>query len=125
MTFNYGYLNTPTAAQTVTFTNTSSANIALSTVVLGGANAGDFAKSSDTCSGATLLPNGTCTSSVTFTATATGNRSGSLALRDTASNAPLEVLLTGYGEMTYANAYPVNPKFWDSDGGNHQHRATR
>ena len=58
-------LNTTSTAQTETLTNTGTANLTISTVTVGGANASDFAKISDTCTGATVTPNSACTVSVT------------------------------------------------------------
>jgi len=91
---------TTSAPQTVTLTNTGTANLAISTVTIGGTNASDFAKSADTCTGATVTPNLTCTVSVTFTPSAAGSRSASLNFTDNASNSPQTVIVTGMGVAT-------------------------
>ena len=72
------------APQTETVTNTGTANLTISTVTVGGTNAGDFATSADTCTGATVTPNSTCTVNVTFTPSAAGSRSASLNFTDNA-----------------------------------------
>jgi hypothetical protein len=90
-------LNTTSAAQTETLTNTGATDFTISIVTLSGTNASDFAKSSDTCTGATLAPNSTCTVSVTFTPSATGSRSASLNFTGDASNNPQAVALSGTG----------------------------
>ncbi|MGA3326140.1 MAG: SBBP repeat-containing protein [Terriglobia bacterium] len=97
LTFGAQNVGTTSAAQTATVTNTGTANLTLSTVTVGGTNASDFATSADTCTGATVTPNGTCTVSVTFTPSATGDRSASLILTDNASGSPQSLSLTGTG----------------------------
>ena len=82
LTFTSQLLNTTSAAQTETVTNTGTANLSISKVALSGANASDFGKSADTCTGATLQPKGTCTVSVTFTPSAAGSLSASLIFTD-------------------------------------------
>ncbi len=99
------------AAQAETVTNTGTANLAISTVTIGGTNAGDFAKSADTCTGATVTPNKTCAVSVTFTPSATGSRSASLNFNDNASNGPQTVGLTGTGTAAVAGVSPPSLTF--------------
>ncbi|HMD97173.1 MAG TPA: choice-of-anchor D domain-containing protein [Terriglobia bacterium] len=97
LSFGSQLTNTTGTAQSETVTDTGTANLIISTVTLGGTNAGDFAKSADTCTGATVAPNGTCTVSVTFAPTATGSRSAALNFTDNASNSPQTVALSGTG----------------------------
>ncbi len=97
LTFPPQALDTSSAAQSVTVTDTGTANLTVSTVTIGGTNAGDFAKSADTCTGATVIPNGTCTVSVTFTPSAAGSLSASLNFTDIAPNSPQTVSLSGTG----------------------------
>jgi subtilase family serine protease len=82
LTFPPQALNTSSAAQSVTVTNTGKGNLTISTVTIGGTNASDFAKSADTCTGATVTPSSTCTVGVTFTPSAAGSRSASLNFTD-------------------------------------------
>ena len=98
LSFGNQPVSTTSAAQTETVTNIGTANLAISTVTLGGTNAGDFAKSADTCTGATVTPNGTCTMSVTFKPTAGGTRTGSIAVSDNAPGSPHSVALSGTGQ---------------------------
>src|SRR5208282_2998367 len=97
LSFGNQLLGTTSAAQTETVTNAGTANLTISTVTVGGTNASDFAKSADTCTGATVTPTNTCTVSVTFTPSATGSRSASLSFTDNASNSPQTVSLSGTG----------------------------
>jgi hypothetical protein len=97
LSFGSQPMSTTSAAQAETVTNTGTANLTISTVTIGGTNASDFATSADTCTGATVTPNGTCTVSVTFTPSAVGSRSASLNFTDNAFNSPQTVTLTGTG----------------------------
>ena len=97
LSFGNQQVVTTSLAQTVTVASTGTANLNISTVAIGGANAGDFGKSADTCTGATVTPNNSCIVSVTFTPGATGARSGSITITDNASNSPQTVSLTGTG----------------------------
>ena len=85
------------AAQAVTVTNSGTANLIISTVTIGGANASDFAISKDSCSGATVISNGTCAVDVTFVPAASGARSASLMFADNATGSPQFVSLRGDG----------------------------
>ena len=88
-------LNTASAVQTETVTNTGTTNLVISTVTLSGTNSSYFAKSADNCSGTTLSPNSTCTVSVTFTPSSTGSHSASLIFSQQGSNNPQTVTLSG------------------------------
>lgn len=69
---NIGIVGNP---KTFTITNTTAANINPINITFGGANTGDFAKLTDTCVGANILPGGQCSFQATFSATAVGLRS--------------------------------------------------
>ena len=88
---------TSSASQTETVTNTGDLNLIISTVTLAGTNAADFAKSTDTCTGATVAPNTTCKVSVTFTPSLAGIRTATLSFSDSAPDSPQLVNLTGTG----------------------------
>jgi subtilase family serine protease len=90
-------VGTPSAASPVTVTNNGTGNLIISTVTISGAHANDFAKSADTCTGATVIPNNTCMVSVTFTPSLVGSESASLNFTDNASNSPQMVPLSGTG----------------------------
>jgi len=89
-------LNTTSAAQTETINN-GTANLTILKVTIGGPNSSDFAESTDSCTGVTVTPGGTCTVGVTFTPSATGSRSASLSFTDSASNSPQNISLSGTG----------------------------
>ena len=103
-----------TTSQTVTLTNIGKANLAVSAVTIGGTNATDFAQGVDTCAGATVTPNSTCTTSVTFTPTTAGARSGNLTFTDNnnAVNGSTQIVaLSGSGTDTVATLSPTSLSF--------------
>ena len=88
-------LNTTSAAQTVTLTNTGTGPLTINSI----AASGDFAASpgATPCpiSPLTLAAGANCTISVTFTPTAAGTRMGTLTITDNATGSPHSVSLTG------------------------------
>ena len=117
LTFGSQNVGTTSASQTVTVTNTGTANLSISKVMIAGANASDFAKSPDTCTGATVTPNGSCTVGVTFTPTATGSRSASLSFADDGPDTPQTVGLTGTGAAPVAGVSPPSLTFGNQNLG--------
>jgi hypothetical protein len=95
---NYGNqtVGTSSSSQQITITNEGSATIRFYEIALGGANPGDFAKSS-TC-GNTLAAGANCTVSVTFKPTATGTRTASLLFSDNGGGNLQSIGLTGTGQ---------------------------
>jgi hypothetical protein len=86
-------VETTSSAQTVTLANVGSAALTISSIVA----SGDFTQT-NTCD--TGIAGGTsCTVSVTFTPTASGNRTGTLSINDDAAGSPQTVALTGTGEV--------------------------
>jgi len=85
-------VGTTSAAKTFTLTNNQSA--ALTSILI--TTGGDFAVSATTCT-TSLAAKSKCTTSVTFTPTATGKRTGQLSVSDSASNNPQTSTLTGTG----------------------------
>ncbi len=94
---NIGSVST---AQTFTISNTGTANLAISPITLTGANAFEFAMTSDGCSGQTIAPLFSCTIQVVFSPTSTGGKSANIAIP---SNDPVTsvvaVSLTGTGTV--------------------------
>jgi hypothetical protein len=81
--------------QPLTLTNFGAAQLAISSIVVLGGNAGDFSQNNN-C-GATLAPNASCTINVTFTPSTTGARSSSVTITDNALGSPETVGLSGTG----------------------------
>jgi hypothetical protein len=110
LTFTSQLLNTPSAAQTVTLTNTGTGPLTISSITVTGTNAGDFAETSTGATACPITPPATplaaganCTISVTFTPTATGIRTGTLTITDNATPTTQTVGLTGTGTNTPPN----------------------
>jgi hypothetical protein len=90
-------VGTTSPAKTVTITNSGTTNLILGTISLIGLNPSEFAMPTNNCSGATLIPGGTCTITLTFTPAAIGTRLSQLLINDNAVGSPHNVMLTGRG----------------------------
>jgi len=93
-------LGNTSAGQSITVSNNGFSPVNFTSISVGGSNVGDFSQT-NTC-GSSLAPSGTCTISVTFTPTALGNRTASVAITDDAPGSPRTVGLTGSGITTIA-----------------------
>jgi hypothetical protein len=91
---------------TITVFNTTSADMPISSTLIGGTNPKSFIETGDTCSGTTLAPSGKCTVRVKFAPSSAGRRTALLEINDTGAVAPHlhEVTLTGNA------TFPNNPK---------------
>jgi hypothetical protein len=94
LAFGSQVLNTASAGQKVTVTNSGVINVTMNSV----ATSGGYSKT-DTCTGATLTPGQTCTITVTFAPTIAGSMPGTLTINDTATGTPHLVSLTGTGAL--------------------------
>jgi hypothetical protein len=94
----------PSAAQSVTFTDTGNAPLSITSI----SATGDFAET-NTCGGA-VLAGANCTISVTFTPTAAGSRTGSVTIADNAAGSPHTINVTGTGQIlvTVQNTVDTN-----------------
>jgi hypothetical protein len=101
-----GVASTPV---TVTITNSGNATLNITTLTVTGTNAGDFALSANTCDGAGLAANATCTVAVTFTPGGTGTRTATLQAADNANGSPQSATLTGMGTAPAGPAVTITP----------------
>lgn len=104
LTFARQALNTTSAAQRLTITNTGSAALIVSSV----ATSGDFGETT-TC--ATVAVGGTCHIDVTFTPTAAQLRAGSLTIESNALDTPETIGLTGRGGFPGVSLNPSSLSF--------------
>ena len=95
LSFGNQSVGTTGASQNVTLSNSGTGPLNISSLVISGTNAGDFAQS-NTC-GSSVAAGGSCTISVTFTPLASGSRTASVSITDNASGSPQAVSLSGTG----------------------------
>ena len=111
LTFGSQNVGTTSASQPVTLSNTGAATLTITSIVPS-ANFGE----SDNCGGS-VAAGGFCTISVTFSPTATGWLTGTLAITDNASNSPQTVSLRGTGTAPQAGVSPLSLTFGNQNVG--------
>jgi hypothetical protein len=94
MTFSSTVVGVTTAPKTATLTNSGGAAATISSIT----TTGDF-KQTTTC-GTTLAAKSSCTISITFTPIASGTRTGTTTVVDSASGSPRKIQLSGTGTTT-------------------------
>lgn len=97
LTYNQQKVGTTSAAKSVMLTNNLTTPLTINSITFMGANPGDFASPTNTCGGS-LAAKSNCTISVTFTPGATGTRTATLNVNDSANTSPQTVALTGTGK---------------------------
>jgi hypothetical protein len=80
-----------------TLSNSGNASLSNISASVSGTNTGDFAISSDGCSGVILPANSNCLVTIAFTPKAKGSRQATLSIADSASGSPQTISLTGTG----------------------------
>jgi len=96
LSLNFGNQNdgTTSAPQVVTLTNTGNENLNVTGVSITGTNSHDFAETNN-CS--RVVPDATCSISVTFTPSISGNETADVSITDNATDSPQLVSLAGVG----------------------------
>jgi phosphoesterase family protein/Big-like domain-containing protein/ASPM-SPD-2-Hydin domain-containing protein/centrosomal CEP192-like protein len=107
LAFSSQQVGTSSAAKTVTLTNSGSTALTVSSVAITGLNSADFQTS--TCPSTVAANGGTCAINVTFTPTATGTRSATLTVTDSAVDSPQTASLAGTGISGTAPAVSLSP----------------
>jgi hypothetical protein len=109
LTWSFGsvLVGATSVAKTTTLKNLNKVALHIDTVT----PSGDFAISSDTCSGKDLASAASCTIAAKFTPTQTGARSGSLNITDDALNSPQSVALSGTGTLANPTLAPTSIAF--------------
>jgi len=95
LTFPSQVLGTRSSSPQVDVHNTSNQPVNITTIVIGGANNGDFSLI-HSC-GNSLAPSAACQITVTFNPSATGTRTAQVIIVDDAANSPQMISLTGTG----------------------------
>ena len=103
-------VSTVSAPQNVTITNTGTQTLNITGISTG--TTGDFQWTSPSCLALqnTLAVNQSCTINVTFSPVASGTRTASLSISDTATGSPQVVALTGIGAADFTLSLPSSPK---------------
>jgi uncharacterized membrane protein len=87
--------------KTITLSSIGNVGLVIGTMVLSGANQGEFSLSNDNCSGRTIIPSGNCTLDILFSPISLGPKSASLFIPSNATNMPsLRLSLEGTGSTT-------------------------
>jgi hypothetical protein len=84
--------------QNTVLTNSGTTALAITSITITGTSSGDFGEQ-DNC-GTSLPAGNSCNIAVTFTPTALGTRTASLAIADSAANSPQSIALSGTGSLT-------------------------
>jgi hypothetical protein len=109
VSFGSQVVGTTSAPQTATLTNSGTAPLAISSILLGGTNSANFAQTNNCPLVPSLLAAGaSCTISATFTPSATGSRSATVTITDDAPGSPHALPLSGTGAAPGAIALDKN-----------------
>jgi hypothetical protein len=95
LSFGSQVVGTTSAPQTVTLTNNLSTTLTISNIGFTGADSGDFAQTNN-C-GTSVNAGSSCTINVTFDPVASGSRTATLSVTDSAGNSPQTVSVSGTG----------------------------
>src|SRR3989441_990221 len=106
-------LSTTSPVQTVTLTNSGTATLSITSIVLAGLNPGDFAiAAGTTCTNAaTVVAGASCLVNLTFTPTAASARTATVTITDDAPGSPQSVSLAGTGIIPPVTLAPANRAF--------------
>lgn len=94
-------IGTTGGGKSVTLTNSGSSAISINSIIIAGANSGDFYIAANAC-GTSLAAHASCTLSVYFRPVVVGTRSATLTYTDSAPNSPQQVSLSGLGASVSA-----------------------
>ncbi len=95
LSFGSQTVSTTGPTQSITLTSTGNAALTISGIILAGANPGDFQQTNSCGSG--LAAGSNCSITVSFTPSANGARSATVAISDNATGSPQSVGLSGTG----------------------------
>jgi hypothetical protein len=95
LSFGNQLVGSPSAAQSVTLTNSGNIAMTISSIFMSGANSGDFSQTNN-C-GTSVAAGSSCSINIVFTPSALGARSVSMVVGDSAIRSPQTVALSGTG----------------------------
>jgi hypothetical protein len=105
LSFGNQTLNTPSATQPVTLTNSGTATLSITSI----AASAQYSQT-NTC-GSSVTAGAKCTITVTFTPTAAGSQPGTISITDNATGSPHTIPLTGTGVAPGVNFSPTSLSF--------------
>lgn len=109
LSFGASDIGSSTAAQTATLQSDGTTTITINSVTINGTNPGDFSITANTC-GSSLAGSASCTIGVLFKPTASGARTATLTVSDSAAGSPHTVTLSGSGNVPAPlSIAPTNP----------------
>ncbi len=109
LSFGNQQVGVNSSAQIITLTNTGTSSLSVTSVKISSANTTDFSQT-NTCP-SSLAANASCTISVIFNPTKTGNRSSAVKIADNASGSPQSVAISGTGVAPVATLAPASISF--------------
>ncbi len=115
LSFGSVVLGASALAQTATVTNTGTDALTITSITLGGVNPGDFSQV-NSC-GSSLGVAASCTITVTFTPTATGNRMATVTLADDTSAGSQALAVEGSGTQASSTVTPSSFSFGNQNVG--------
>jgi hypothetical protein len=115
LSFGNQQVGTTSTPQNVTLTNTGGSALSITGIGIAGANPGDFSQTNN-C-GSSVAAGASCTFSVTFTPTASGNRSATINITDNAGGSPQQVNLAGTGIAPMVTLTPTSLSFGNQNLG--------
>src|SRR2546426_336660 len=109
LAFGTQRLSTTSPVQTVILTNSGTATLSITSIVLAGLNPGDFAiAAGTTCTNvATVVAGASCLVNLTFTPTAASARTATVTITDDAPGSPQSVSLAGTGIFFFNDSAPT------------------
>ena len=93
--------------QSINVTNSGSGDLRIAIAKVAGANAPDFMKVGDTCSGATVSAGASCAVSLRFAPKSVGDKTATLQITDDAATSPQLVSLTGIALVRLPSTVPL------------------
>jgi hypothetical protein len=95
LAFGNQLVGTPATEQSATLTNNGTGTLMIGAIAVGGSDPGDFVESDD-CGGS-VAAGAHCSINVTFTPAATGSRTATISINDSAPTSPQTISLSGEG----------------------------
>jgi regulation of enolase protein 1 (concanavalin A-like superfamily) len=112
--FPSAYIGTTTSASAVSVVNSGTATLGVQALAFTGIHPADWVVTSDGCTGRTVAPASSCTVQVAFRPTASGRRTGSLAVTSNAPGGPHAIALSGDGLAVQPAPPPPLPAPWST-----------